>query len=35
MALDQECLQRQVESLLREEEQKVEKNFLLKDNDKA
>ena len=35
MALDQEWPQKQVESLLREEDQKVEKNFLLKDNDKA
>ena len=35
MALDQEWLQRQAENFWLGVEQRVEKNFLLKDNDKA
>ena len=35
MALDQEWPQRQVENFQLDVEQKVEKDFLLKDNDKA
>tara|TARA_B100000427_G_C15068272_1_gene403035 strand:+ start:410 stop:517 length:108 start_codon:yes stop_codon:yes gene_type:complete len=35
MDLDREWLQKQAENFWPEEERKVEKNFLLKDNDQA